>query len=720
MPRDSHTVSRFKGINSLDSDMNVKPTQANACLNVVATPSGELWNMRSTSIQIDFTSDPLAPLNFSKILSLGLLDDQEGGNPPRLVIQQGLQLLYSDAPDYADTAPCTGKVFAGVPSRLDYAQSESVLYFSNRTVTGKLLPGDPVVRNWGIAQPLNPPILVAASTTMIGVTSIQRVVGVVTVTFASAPAAFAGDAVYVDAQPSATWDPSYSGLYKIATIAGAVVTYLQPGLPNSGPFVRAVFAEGLTASTGYLYRFDGGFTKTAHWGTVSAVSLPTGPLASQSPVLLFPAQPDPQVDQFSTFRNLNGGGDWYLEGISPIIPPGQPFAGQGFYLDLLPDSTLESSAQTPPYDNGAAPAAKYLCATLDRILACGIAGNPNAVAFSGYDSINYGRPQESWPVFNQLAVGEGETAPNGIGLTRYGAVIFTSNSDLYIVRGTLSDVTVSAPTPPSFFVQHLPFHIGCYSHFGIQTTSSGLIFLDDALRLMLFDGYYEPQEIAPALAGIFARITPGSQDVVASTFIKLTDRQWYIISMPVDGSLTNNLTIIVDRTPDQESNTGSWITTLSLDDVVLVLNRDGTRHLLCAESQRSDGSVAMKAGWVTQFPLEFSATDDPALLLPQASWQGGYFGIKDEDGLDEFSYIKLFRYFQLTTSLDPFNCSAFLVDRDSYTFDNPLVLNVPMEDGVYGGVNTKARACAPLLLFPPGATAPVSALTVAWNIASKR
>lgn len=716
--RDSHTISRFHGLNAIDSVMNVKPYEALAALNVMGTPSGDLWVMRDTTIVIDFP-DGLAPLNLARILSLGLLDDQEGGHIPRLVVQQGDSLFYSDSPGYTDTAACTGKVLAGAASRLSYAQSASVLYFSNRLSTGKLLPGDPSVYNWGIAQPLAPPLLISATTTMLGVTAIQRTAGVVTVTFGTPATGFVGDPVYVDSDASATWPPSFAGLFKATSIPGATVTYAQPGLPDAGPFARAVFAPGITAATGYLYRFSSGFTKTAHWSTASQVSVLSGPLAQQSPALLLPIQPDPQVDQFSVFRNLDDGGDWYLEGVTPAQAPGTAFPGYGVYVDTTSDDVLESSGQTPPYDNGVAPAARYLATTLDRVLACGIDGDLSSVAYSGYDSINYGRPQESWPTFNRLKIGEGQEIPNGIGITRYGAVLFTQSSNLYIVRGTLSDVTVNAPTPPSFIVQDLPFRIGLYSHFTLQPTSSGLIFLDDALRLMLFDGYYEPQPVASILSSVLSRITPGFQDVLASVYLKLEDRQWYILSIPVDGSTQNNLTVVVDRTPDQDRNTGVWVTTLSLDDMVLVLNRDGSRTLLSAESQRSSGAYAMAAGWVTSFPFVFSATDAPDTLLANPSWRSGYFGIKDEDGLDEFSFIKLFRYVQTTTGLSPVACNVYLVDRDQYDFDNPLVLPVDLTEP-RGGVNWKSRACSVELIFPPGSAAPIHALTLAWNMARKR
>lgn len=714
--RDSHTISRFSGVNAYDSPMNVKPHYAQDCRNVIGDESGDLWVARLTQKLIDFTKP--GPPSFGPILSLGLLDDQVGGNPLRVITQQEAALVFADAPAYANPTACTGLALPANPGRLTYAQSASVLYFSSGKGGGKLLPGDPQVYRWGIVAPVLP-VKQVASTTFLGVVSIQRVAGVTTLAFTLPHGALVNDPVFVDSDPSATWDASYAGTFKIASVVSpTAITYANPG-PDSGPFARAVYAPGITATTGYQYYGSFGFSKTGHWSTVGPLSVATGPLTQQSPALISPVPPDPQDDRFALFRNFDGGGDWYLIGTYNLVPAG-PFPMQVVMVDSTSDDTLEDQAQTPPYDNGVSPNGKYIAASVDRILMCGIPGNLNAVAFSGYDSINFGRPQESWPTFNSLAVGQGQAIPNGLGLTRYGWVIFTNNRSLFILRGTLQDVTVSAVQTPSFQLSELPFKIGCYSHYGIQQTPSGLVFLDDALKLKVFDGYWEPQSIAPVLNGFLKRITPGSQDIIASAYVEYLNRTWYILSVPLDGATSNNTTFIVDVDADQERNTGCWVTSYAIDDLVSALYRDGTRHILCAQSQSDVPPIVIPAaaGWLTELPLLFSANDGLG-EMPNAHYLTGYFGIKDEDGIDEWGFIKMFRYLRETTNLPNITVMACIVDGSDYTFDNPLVQKFDFQ-GTYGAINMKGRAIALDFIFPPNSADALSAITQAWNFCGKR
>lgn len=721
--RDSHTLTRFGGIDTQDAEINVRPARAIGCMNVLAGPSGELWVMRDTQTVIDFATTPDQTVNLARILSIGALDNQAGGAPIRLVVQQGSTLIYADGPAFLNPTLTTGLALPATPARLSYAQSNSVLYFSNGLGGGKLLSGNPQVYKWGISPPLQPPTQIA-STTFLGVVSIQRAADTVTLQFGAPHGSFAGDPVYVDAGGAGAWDASYAGLFVIAsTPAADTVTYAQAGA-NSGPFARATFPNGITCAAGYQYRMCFGCSLTGHWSTATAPTATIGPFTSQSPLFLSPLPPDPQIDQMALFRNLDGGGDWYLVDTYPIPPAGNPpfdsFPGRvPLGPDTISDDVLESSAQTPPYDNGISPNGKYICANVDRILMCGIEGSQGVVKYSGYDSINFGRPQESWPLYNSIAIGQGQAIPNAIGMTRYGAVIFTNKGWLYIIRGTLQDITVSAPQAPSFQLTLLPFNIGAYSHFSLQTTPSGLVFLSDGLELMVFDGYYEPTRIAPVLNGIFQRITPGLQDLVASVYISDLNRQWYVCSFPVDGSLQNNLTVIVDMNPDQERNAGSWVSDLSIDDIIPLNARDGSKGLYCAQSQFEDGTVAALAGKVTTLPLFYDAADPATTLLPNAHWRSGYFGIKDEDGVDEMAFFKLFRTLRFATSLPGVTVMAYLVDGDTYTFDQPYVQKFDFNQN-YGSLNIKSRAISLDIIFPPGSAAPISALTQSWNFCGKR
>lgn len=712
--RSSHSFTRFSGINTIDSHANTKPHYAIDCNNVMGGPDGQLWQARLTRILIDFANHPT--LSTGRIQSMGVLDTSAMGNPPRLVIQQGPALQYADSPDYANLSSVTNIVAPVDPGRLDYAQSASVLYFSSGTFGGKLLPNDPSYYKWGIAQPSAPPVAIVSTSFVPGGTTIERAGGVSTITFTAppaTPAAFVGDPIYVDADQ---WDASFSGTFAITGVAGNVVTYSQPGLPDVAPFTRASFGPGLTAPVGYQYRISYGFDKTVHWSTASAATATIGPLTLQSPAMLSPVPPDPQVNRIALWRNLDDGGDWYLVDTFNL-PLDGPFPRRVAMLDTTTDDTLEASAQTPPYDNGVSPNGRFLCPHLDRILMCGVLGDTEAVYFSGFDSINFGRPQESWPFYNRISIGQGQASPNAIGITRYGAAIFCRNKAMYLVRGTLSDITTSAVTQLSFTVTELPFQIGNYSHYATQSTPLGTIFLSDSFNLMVFDGYDPPQEVAPVLSKILQRITPGSTDVVASAYITNSDRSWYVLSIPVDGSLINNLTIILDLNSDADRNSGAWVTSYAFDHIVSVLNLDGTLHLLAAQTALDTVAVQTSlSGIVSEVPLIYAPGD---ALMPSAHWRCGYFGIKDDDGIDEWAYYKLFRFVRLANAAG-IRVVAYMVDGDDWTFDNPLVKVMDNYKGQYV-VNLKCRAISLDLQFPDQASGdPITILTCNWNLLGKR
>lgn len=711
--RDSHTLTRFSGVNTIDSPANVKPHYALAANNVLGGASGDLWQARIPRLILD-----LGPSDSGRITSLGLLDaTATSGLPPRLVVQQSRSLSYADSPDYAALTSYTGTdAYPAVPGRLDYAQVNSVLYFSSGAMSGKVLPGEAFTRAWGIPQSPAPALI--ASTTFLGSVTIQRAAGVTTVTFANPHLSFVTSPVYVDVDPTLTWDPSFAGLFPIASTPGPnVATYAQPGLPDAGPFTRAVYPSGLTAPTGYQYRGVWG-DGSGGWGTASEPGPITGPLTQQSPVLLSPLPPDPLYVEYALFRNLDDGGDWFLVDTYPVQPVGAPFAGRAVMLDTTTDDSLANSGQTPPYDNGISPNARFLCPHLDRILATGIPGDPKAVRYTGFDSINFGRAQDTWPRYNRLTVGEGQVTPNGLGITRYGPVIFGDNKSMFIVRGSLQDITTSAVTSLSFRVDELPFQVGSYSHFAIQSTSLGIVFLADDFNLQVFDGYNAPMVIAPVLKSVLSRITPGSMDVIASEYLSYLDREWYILSIPVDGALLPNLTIVLDISSDNVRSSGAWVCDYSIDFIKSVLNSDKTRHLILAQSQPDPVQAigADSAGVLSELTTQF-APGQPT--MPRAHWRSGYIGIADEDGVDEWAYYKVFRFQRFMTAAQ-FNLDAYLVDGADYTFESPLYKRFAELDSIFS-INEKCRALSIDILFPDaGSGDPISGVTFNWNFAGKR
>lgn len=742
MSRNSHTISQFKGIMASDSVVNVAPGSALDCLNVYGDSGGWLNVMQRPSTLIDWSLGGNAATNLSAILSLGFLP--VANQNPRLMIQQGGNLMYADYP-YTAAVKYGGGPLAGLLARLDYAVADGLTFFCNGQQAGYVMPvtnvsGDPTRWfNWGILPPAQAPKVIC-STSNSGSITIQRTAGITTVTFGVNHGGAAGSALYVDSV-GAPWDASFEGLWKIATVASvSVLTFLQPGLPDAGPFTRASFPGLPATTTGYQWSASYGSTPVAHFSSVSPLSTVTPVVLNAAPVLLIPPSPDPQVNQVALFRNQDGGGSQLLTNagdqttgiVTPILTG--DFAGYYVLLDNTTDEQLATSGQTAPFDNGVAPLGKFLAVWLDRVLMCGITSDPTGVRYTGFDSINFGRPQMCWCQFNEVKLGQGEAYPCGMGLLRYGGMVFfATNGYMYIYRGTLNDITVSAPTSLSFYAEQLPYRIGLYSHYSVQSTPIGLVWLDDGLNLRVFEnsGFYPPKALAPNLAGLLKRLTPGMQDKIESAYVNYLQRDWYLLAVPVDGSPTCNMLIIVDVGADQARNTGAWPTDYAVNGLQWLEYADNSRHLIAALPFLPGSIMEPTAGYLTEIPLidnvkqgvSDNSLPSPANPpLPGAYWQGGYFGIHDEQGEDEFSMMKMFRYTRHASNVkDAIRMQGFVVDGETATFDNPTPISIEVEDAV-GGVNYKGRALSPLIRFPDDSPVcpTLTVLMLAWIETSER
>lgn len=707
-------VKHFRGINTTASVMEVGPDEALDCLNVFA-PEGALQRFAQQNVLADLGNAVL-------VRSIGMLDFN---NLQRLVLQQGGTFSYIDlpatpngplAPDQLKAPTVFTQQNGGVPNaaRCTYAQSNGILHASTNGLARKFLPGDPMAYLDGILASAKPPVQVVGTGTM-GVTSIQRAGGVVTIVFATAHGTFAGQPLVVD--NAGPWPATFAGNFTVNTVVNATtLTYKQPGLPDDGPYgPRATYPGGLTPATGYQWGFSYGSTKTGHWSSLSVLTANwTG---TGAPAWLAPPTSDPQVDQVAWFRNGDGQGVWYLvdDANGGIYPIGTPF------IDTTDDATLYDSGVTAPYDNGVSPAPKYILNYAGRIIGAGLTGDSTGVRYTGYDTIAFGVPQESWCQYNEIRLGDGQSVPNGLGLLRYGGVVFfCANKNMFLMRGTLSDVTVSAPQPLQYTVELLPWQTGCFSHFSVQSTSKGVIWLDDSFQLQFFDGFYPPAQVAPNLARILKRMTPGLEDTVASCYFKIMNHEYYGIAFPVDGSNVNNMFILIDLDPKGPGGE-AWPTNHSVIDLLPVQLTDGSNHLLTAQSQLLSSGPFSPGGYISELFLDNDTTNGVqnqgqpqpgASLMPGCRWRSGYAGATDQEQNGESSWesIKSFRSVLYSTSLPALKAIAYVVDGDYYTFENPLIHDIPFNN-LYGAIQSKGRGCSVETIFPDdGPAAPIQAI----------
>jgi hypothetical protein len=729
MGKSARTVTNFRGIMTANSVAQIPPGSAIKCNNVYVDKGGNLQQCQKPTTLIDWRGQ--AATNLDAVLSLGYIPI--ANKDPRLLIQQGKKVLYADSP-YTAAVLYDGDDLSGILARLDYAVANGITYFSNGQESRYVTPTSTRSFRNGIIPPTASPVQVASTSYGASVT-VQRAANIVTVTFASAPngPTTVGSPVYIDTV-SAPWDASFGGVYKITVSGGGglAVSFPQVG-PNSGPFTRATF-PGIPVSTlgGYSWGVSYGSSAVAHWSSLSPTSDALVTPANYGGVLMVPASPDPQVDQIALFRTQDGGGTWLLtnagddsDGVASVLTTGD-YTGAYVILDFTTDEQLTESGQTAPFDNGVAPLGKYLAVWLDRVLMCGIASDPTAVRYTGYDSINFGRPQMSWCAFNNIRLGQGQAYPNGMGLLRYGGMVFfATDGFMYIYRGTLNDITISSPTSLSFYAEQLPYNIGLYSHYSVQSTPAGLVWLDDGLNLRVLEnsGFYPPRLFAPQITGILKRMTPGSQDVIQSAYVNYLEKDWYILNIPVDGSTKNNMMIIIDASADPAQNTGSWPTDYAVNGILWLEKADRSKMLIAAMPYLPGQTDEPTAGFLTQIPMtdailqgiqDQSQVTPPNPPMPGAYWQGGYFGVTDESGSNIYADKKFFRFIRWSSNSQGLGIQATIVDGDTNTFDRPSVLDVAVagDDPFVGSVNYKGRCLSPTIIFPDNAEVPCTLLTL--------
>jgi hypothetical protein len=493
----------------------------------------------------------------------------------------------------------------------------------------------------------------------------------------------------------------YNGTWTLRFIAfsGSTVAVLvlnTTGLAASG---NGTIASGLTLVSGRKWRYAYRCSLTGHVGTASDASASSGPLASQLPlVTATPPAPvdglvDTQIDQIRWTCTLDGGSDYFYNRDTTI-------ATDGYTLqDGTPDTGLTLSLRAQLINNPP-PVGNYLAVYQGRIFVFCLAGAGHDIAYSGYERILDGRPEESYPPNNRLRLAIGSDVIAGGGVIQAGVIAFSKSNEMYMLRGIMEDVTISAPILFTAFLEQLPWNQGSASHDTIQSTSYGLLFQGSDLTIQLFNGTNKPITISDPVNSILSTITPGYSSVSRSTYFSYVDRDWYVLLIPTAGSATPNKILFFDLTENPETNAGIFVSDIPADDVEVVEKPDGTR-MLCLSS----------GGYIYQFKALSDAVNaiSPITYTSgtlQAYWRSGYFGAESPE------LQKLFRWARLIADQSGFQVRYYVVDHEQYTFRNPLVVgpfNVDQSNLL--SMNLKGKALSIELIFPSAdVTAGVMAL----------
>lgn len=391
-----------------------------------------------------------------------------------------------------------------------------------------------------------------------------------------------GDTIIVDSVPDAT----FNGTWQVTSsnrFTGAV-TFNQPDLPDSSVGGAGNISPGLQNTAGMSWRYAYGNSVTGHVGNASDACVTQPGLSSGAHEFygvnaVAPPSGDPQIDTIYWFRTLDGGSDYFLEQTTPI--------SQLYIIDSRADSALNTQTRCQLINN-VPPLGTYLTKWQDRIYISGIIGAPQDIAYSGYERILLGRPEESFPPNNRLRLSIGADDVRATGAIQAGLVAWSHSSEMFMLRGSMEDIVTDNPVPPSSYLEQLPWNQGANSHYSVQPTPRGLLWWASDNTVQLWNGTYLPEYMGPqqASVGVYPtlnRVTTSQKQFVKSCWLNVGDRELYILNVPLDGAAQPNLLLFFDMTPGDD-NAGVFESTIQADDITTWEDSTGQIHLLILQN----------------------------------------------------------------------------------------------------------------------------------------
>lgn len=414
-----------------------------------------------------------------------------------------------------------------------------------------------------------------------------------------------------------------------------------------------------------------------------------------------PALADPQFDTLVWWRTIDGGGDLFRLAEVNINTGAVTFNaatvttfGVAPFLSIADNTTDNLLDQTTraPFLNSPPPQGKYITVGQGRVIIMNLVGAPQDAVYSGYERILVGNPPECFPPNNRLRLSIGAEAIAGGGVIDAGIVMFSTTSHMYMLRGQMEDITDTAPVQFTQYLKELPWALGCLSHWTIAATPYGLIWLAGDKTVQIFDGYSKPVDISEPVYPILRNITPGAEGNCRGAYLNWLERDWFVLLVPYNGSITPNRMIFWGLDKD----------TGSIDIFVSNVPADGIGTMTTAAGQRQ--LVIGRTGQIFKLPVSDVSTGGlsdlgivPATAgqLP-AYWFGGYAGN------DTAQRAEMWRWVRLVTDQAPqaYQCMFSLVDDDAHTFLAPYIIGPKAMTSSKQTVNVRAKRMATLIQFP--------------------
>lgn len=696
-------VKRFRGINVYKSRTALTPEWAQDCLNVLVPGSGGLSKFRLPVALSPAIAGVGGPSQF--------FDFQQGNGTRQVVASFPNNSLYYFTWNAAGTLLNAGVLVEAAGNDAppwSFVESNNILFGANGQRMMKWTGA--AWQPWGFSGPVNAPTTTAVALPGgLNLTQINGAIGQNIINcFTATPFNIA-----VGQNAVIAGTVHYNGTYPVNAVYTSPpfatdLTQLTSTPPpstvielNAGTITPSFPVPLIGWSWGYSYKNS----ITGHVGNISPATAQIIPAAGNGTQLLAVAPADNQIDTIVWFRTLDGGGDYFRLceiniNTGAITTPNTgtqvvAVSSGGKFIAVndnnTPDSALDKTTRGPLVNNPP-PVGKYLAVGQSRVAIFNLVGAPNQIAYTGFEQILVGRPEESCPPNNRLLLSIGAEAINGGGIIDAGIVAFSATKRMYMLRGNLEDITLAAPIQFSAFLKELPWNMGTLCHDSIQSTPYGLLFWATDKTVNIFDGYNQPQDLSEPVYPILRRATPGQESNAKSCYFNWLERDWYGLTFAIDGSLINNFTIFwalhkdtneVDIFPCAIPMSSMMVLSTPLLQRVLAIGNGGIISNLPV-SQDTVGGIA-----------DLSIIPATGGNL-QAYWRNGYFGS------DTPQRSEMWRWLRLVTDQPPqsFQVTIRLVDDDMYPVTAPYIIGPVKLTTSRQAINRRAKRCSVEINFP--------------------
>ncbi len=320
---------------------------------------------------------------------------------------------------------------------------------------------------------------------------------------------------------------------------------------------------------------------------------------------------------------------------------------------------------------------------------------PQDIVYSGFDQIYRGRPESSWPPLNRIRLAIGADTLAGFGVLLNGVIAWDNSNKMYMFSGTIQDITTTQPVQIADQLEEEPWQVGLSSADSVQSTPRGVVWVGADMTVQIWNGIFYgeiigPRDLTANFYPYMSRITPSQRPFIQSAYFNWLERDWYVLNVAVDGSLTPNRLFFFDLSQEGADNLGIWVSDIACDSITVKVDTKGNRELV-ASIQGQICKLSISSTSTNGIHKTVSSTTNELY----AYWESGFWQ-------DDPHMTKMYRYGRLTTDQGGFNLIATIVNDETVKLRdrNPPQLRPSLSVGGRFALNRRGRRVKMRIEFP--------------------